>query len=265
MLNRIYETMRRESLRIDDEIIAIADKLKTMPVEDIICINSKRQKKWFLNTTDGKRYISKKQRKYAESLVEAKYLRLKLKNLENEKKALRYYFKHCKKNQLDKLFDENKAYFELLKESMKPEDIQARKWVEEEYERNERYPENLRFKTYSGYKVRSKSELLIDTALFLRKIPFRYECKLELKEETFYPDFMIYDYVQNKVTYWEHFGMMDDPYYNKTAIQKLKIYIDNGIIPGINLIITTETKDNPLTSEFIERTIDFYFGQILRA
>lgn len=261
MLNRIYENIRREYLRICNEIVDIVNKLEEMPAEDIICIKNKRQIKWFLKSTDEKRYISKKKRKYAEKLVEAKYLKLKLKDLENEKKALECYFKHCKGSQLDKLFDENKAYFELLKESMKPEDIKARKWIEESYERNEKYPEKLKFKTYSGYKVRSKSELLIDTALFLRKIPFRYECKLKLKEGIFYPDFMIYDHVKDEVKYWEHFGMMDETSYNKMATQKIKRFVDNGIIPGINLIITTETKDNPLTSEFIERTIDYHFGK----
>lgn len=254
--------MQRENLRIDKEIADIDAMLKNMPQEDIICINNKRQKKWFLKMDDGKKYISKKQRKYAEELVEAKYLRLKLIDLKNEKNALQYYFKHRKESRANKLFDENRAYFELLKESLKPGDLKARKWIEENYARNEKYPENLRFKTYSGYKVRSKSELLIDTALFLRKIPFRYECKLELKDGTFYPDFTIYDQKLDKIKYWEHFGLMDDPMYSEMAFKKLKAFNDNGIIQGVNLIITTETKDNPLTSELIEKTIDYYLGNL---
>ena len=53
--------------------------------------------------------------------------------------------------------------------------------------------------------------------------------------------------------------MMDEKHYYQNAFSKLQLYTSYGFIPTINLITTYETKDSPLSSEMIEKTIDFYF------
>lgn len=53
--------------------------------------------------------------------------------------------------------------------------------------------------------------------------------------------------------------MMDEKHYYQNAFSKLQLYASYGFIPTINLITTYETKDSPLSSEMIEKTIDFYF------
>lgn len=52
---------------------------------------------------------------------------------------------------------------------------------------------------------------------------------------------------------------MDDEKYAKNAATKIKTYIENGIIPTIDLITTYETKNCPLDYESVEKVIKEYF------
>lgn len=109
--------------------------------------------------------------------------------------------------------------------------------------------------TDKGETVRSKSEKIIADALFKNHIPYKYECPVRLKEFGFvYPDFTILNVKKRMVYIWEHFGMMDNPEYVKKAISKINSYIRNGFIPGKNLIMTYETKEQ-LDYKVINRMI----------
>lgn len=96
-------------------------------------------------------------------------------------------------------------------------------------------------------------------ALYVNKIPFRYECALQLGDTIIYPDFTIKHPVTEKLYYWEHFGMMDNPKYAKNAGEKIQLYISRGMIPSINLITTYETLDNPLSYHEVEKIVSDYF------
>ena len=52
--------------------------------------------------------------------------------------------------------------------------------------------------------------------------------------------------------------MMDDISYTRNAYNKLQIYASRGIIPSVNLIVTFETKQNPLDIGTIEQVIENY-------
>ena len=80
-----------------------------------------------------------------------------------------------------------------------------------------------------------------------------------IDKKIFYPDFTIRHPLTRKTYYWEHFGMMDVSSYATHTYVKLQKYTENGIIPGINLITTYETKDNPLNPELVETLVKHYF------
>ena len=114
--------------------------------------------------------------------------------------------------------------------------------------------------TTSGVQVRSKSEVLIADSLTRNNIPFRYEYPLHLRRPsgestTFYPDFTCLNAKTRTEFYWEHFGLMDDPAYANNAAGKLRLYAENGILAGRNLIITIETQNEPLTTRLVEKMI----------
>ena len=102
------------------------------------------------------------------------------------------------------------------------------------------YIDDLIFTTYSGIRVRSKSERTIADALDQNMIPYRYEAATRFGREIRYPDFTIFRPSEGKKILWEHFGLIDDEEYRQTTIEKLALYSRHGYFPFDNLICTYE-------------------------
>ena len=93
-----------------------------------------------------------------------------------------------------------------------------------------------------------------------KKIPHRYESPIFLRGiGIVYPDFTVLNVRLQKEFYWEHFGMMEHQEYAEYAIQRIGIYEKNGILPGNQLILTFETKRNPINQKTLWQTILRYF------
>ena len=110
--------------------------------------------------------------------------------------------------------------------------------------------------TENGEMVRSKSEKIIADRYLKLGIPYRYECPLRLKEGrrtvVIHPDFTVLNRKTRQVFYHEHLGKMDDQDYCLTALERIEMYEKNGIFPGINLLITHESKNDPLDMKVFE-------------
>lgn len=259
-----YETMSKEYKRLDDKIASIQSQIDTLPPGTLVCTHNGKYKKWYHRDENKKlHYISKNNHSLASDLAYKKYLSLQLSHLLLEKKAISSYLKHFKDgtDKASLLLHDNSDYAKLLSTYFHSFSDELTLWANEAYEKNPNYPEQLLHKTHSGHLVRSKSEALIDMMLYLNKIPFRYEPALYLGETTYYPDFMIRHPHNGKTFIWEHFGMMDNPAYAQKAYSKLQVYISHGFFPSANLIITFESKDNPLTSDLVEKMILLYFSK----
>ena len=227
----------------------------------MVCANGNRNPSWFWSDGKNKTYIKKKDRALAEQLAYKKYL-LELKNeLSEELKILnRYINKISTPHKSEQMLINSTEMRRLVSPYFLPENKALIEWINTPYEKNTSYPETLIHKSISGNILRSKSEAMIDMLLFEAKIPYRYECQLVLGNKILWPDFSLLHPRTAERYYWEHFGMMDNSDYANNACQKIKEYTSNGIIPGINLITTFETKDKPLTSDMVKRIIDNYFG-----
>ena len=175
--------------------------------------------------------------------------------------ALELYLKHHNKNTgySEKLLNKNSEYVKLLMPIFKPLSQELDDWMHDPYQGNLVHSENLIHRTPAGHFVRSKSEALIDTFLYKNNIPYRYEAPLQIGKNTIYPDFTIRHPITGKWYYWEHLGMMDNPSYAQSSANKLHLYITNGFIPNINLIITCETTQHPLCVDDIENILHQYF------
>lgn len=259
MMYTLYEKVKDEKRRLEIKISSIQQELKKYPPGKLQCVQEENFQRWYLSEKGKRTYISKKNRRFAEELAAKKYLSSLLKSLEQEKKAVEFYLRHHKTDRSEEYLKPTSPYYKLLKPYFYLQSEEMQKWADEDHERNEKYPEQLIYRTSSGKCVRSKSEMLIDTFLHINKIPFRYECALGLNEITIYPDFTIKHPETGEVFYWEHFGRMDDPSYSKNACSKIQLYTAHGIIPSVNLIMTFETREHPLGSEMIEQMIDYYF------
>ena len=248
---------------INNEIEDIQSQLNDLPPGKLSVKQYKSNFKWYISNENENHqiYLPKSQKSLAEELAKKKYLSYKLEELLQEKKACIQYLKcfsgHSTKS--EQLLS-SPLYFPLLKSSFISGFQFHDEWINEIYTKNTNHPEHLIHKSLSNNLVRSKSEAMIDTVLFQHNIAFRYECILQLDDLTLYPDFTIMHPVTNKIYYWEHFGMMDNPQYAKNAFSKLQIYNSNNIIPTVNLITTFETKEAPLDLYNIEKTINYFFS-----
>lgn len=256
-----HKQLLKRTNEIKEQIILLDAQLKDLPDGNIFCVNNGKYFKWF--HTDGKNhtYIPKKKRTYAERLARKKYLTQLKKDLLDEQQAIEAYLRHYNpdiKKTAQQLISAP-AYQELLSPYFTSFSQNIQEWIAASYDKNPQYPEHLIHKTASGNLVRSKSEAIIDYCLYTHKIPFRYECALTLGQVTYYPDFTILHPDTGKLFYWEHFGRMDESSYSQKACSKLYHYSTYGIYPSVQLITTFETKDNPLSVELVEKTIQHYF------
>lgn len=251
-----------ERRHLEERIKSIDAQIGQLPSKHIYCSKNGNSFKWYESDGKKSKYIPKKQRRYAEQLAAKKYLMYLREDLLQEIRAIDFYLRHHNSigERAERLLHEP-AYKELLASYFAPISKELHEWMNASYERNELYPEKLIHKTNSGIYVRSKSESYIAKILHMKRIPFRYENLLELGENLYYPDFTIRHPRTGEIYYWEHFGMMDMPDYVRKACNKIQTYSNYGIIPGVSLITTFESKEHPLELEMIERIVEFYFEE----
>lgn len=255
----LYEKIVAECAKLESQIQELQAQLAVAPSEELSCARDRKYIKWYIRDERGRIPLKKSMREFAEQLAIKKYLTAQCNDLVAEQKALNAYLERHQPSTTDSLLAATSPYRELLLSHFHPASEAAKHWMQGPYQTNPKHPEHLKHKSFSGNYVRSKSELIIDTALYLHHIPYRYECELQLDDLTVYPDFTICHPQTADIYYYEHFGMMDNPAYAKKAYAKLSAYAEHGIIPSHNLIVTFETSKEPLTPDIIERIIETYF------
>lgn len=248
-----------ESKRLDEQINSLQSQIESLPKGKIICTPNGKGYKWYHSDGHKSVYIPKSERNLAEQLAIKKYLKQIVVDCVQEKKAIDFYLRHHNPSKAEDLLVNKPGYQELLSSFFKPQSEEIVDWLSAPFEQNPKYPENKIHKTSSGNMVRSKSEALIDMILYTNKIPFRYECELQVGNYKIYPDFTIMHPKTGRIYYWEHFGKMDDPRYNRNVGDKIQTYVNNGIIPSINLITTYESLSHPLSTDEVEKIVKEYF------
>ena len=178
-----------------------------------------------------------------------------------ELSAIKRYLNHSNAEVMtDQIYlSENSGFRELLVSNMSLLNRELEEWRVADYPKNTFYPDKLQIRSADGTMVRSKSESLIASELASNGIPYRYECALEIEGQVFYPDFTIRHPATGRTIIWEHFGMIDREEYLESTLKKLRVYLRNGLIPGINFIITFETLQTPLGYDIVFKVIREYF------
>lgn len=246
---------------MSEQIPDLQQKLQELPPGRLICKRNGNYSKWFLKLNQKLTYLPKSQRALAQELALKEFYSRKLKYILQEKEAFATYLKKAPTQNPSflNLLEPSSLYRELLSDYFRPRSEVLFQWANAPYETNPLYPEECIHNSCSGNKLRSKSEVLIDTELFLYKIPFRYESALHLGSNTIFPDFTIRHPKTGNFFYWEHFGIMDEPSYSQKTFSKLLLYNSHNIIPTINLITTYETKKHPLDINYVHSLIQQYF------
>lgn len=121
-----------------------------------------------------------------------------------------------------------------------------------------KYSDQYLYATLSGAQVQSKSEMMIADTLTRKGIQFKYEEVIIINGYSLKPDFTII--YRDQVYYWEHLGLMDKEEYRKSWEWKKEKYKQAGIVEGVNLIVTRESKGHPFTQLIIDHCVLSYFG-----
>lgn len=205
-------------------------------------------------------YIREKEIKLARDLAQKDYDQKVLGSIKQELEAIRKYRSIYPALSVEQIYEKlHKERQKLIVPIIETEEQYVCNWENVVYKGKEIEESVPEIYTAKGERVRSKSEVIIADILGSEGIPYRYEYPIYIKGiGKFYPDFTVLNVKKRKEIYWEHLGMMDDSNYVESAIQKISIYQRNGILPGDNLILTYETKKNPINQKIVRIMIQQY-------
>ena len=252
--------MRLRSRQLEEKLAELDARIGELPPGSLQVTSNGRYVRWYLARDGERSYIPREDQSFAQIMAQKKYLEYLRKDMQFEKNCIDSYLKKSEtySKRIPKLLKEQN-FKELLRFTMEGRTDELAEWCNSPFEHNRYKTEALVHQTISGQSVRSKSESLIASELFLNNIPFRYECILNFGDRIMFPDFTIRHPVTGEYYYWEHFGMMDKPDYARSTIDKLNSYVEHGIIPSINLITTYETSNHPITQLKIANVVKEYF------
>ena len=261
---KLQQSALEKALRVYDTEIA------SLPEGTLICRRNGSYTKFFRKNDASAvvTYIPKKQKELAAQLAYKTLLTKKRSRAKHELQAIESYLKKhdSSKESMPIMSYMSPGMRDLLAQSDSPliEDVSSLKaelkeWRQASYNHCPHHPEALKVPVGGNTFVRSKSEAYIAAALTDHGIPFRYECELILGGNTYYPDFTI-RHPDNGATFiWEHFGLIDNHDYASRALSKLRVFIENGYIPSVNLITTFESRNFPLDLSLVNDLIAHYF------
>lgn len=217
------------------------------------------------------KYLPHSQKTLARQLAQKDYDARLIKLLQKEISTLQNYMKQTSNGRaIPELYDSLcPARRSLITPAILTNEQYAARWQDISWKGRPFASDAPYICTARGERVRSKSEVIIADTLFRYNIPYRYEFPITLKRinsadirrdfgrsVTLYPDFLCLNTRTRTEFYWEHFGLMDSTEYSNNAAGKLRLYTENGILAGRNLIITMETQTEPPSIKALEKLIE---------
>ena len=142
-----------------------------------------------------------------------------------------------------------------LKDGLRYGNMSDEEWMANYIKPVNFYEDGLKSTFSSGSKMRSRGEIIIASRLEFFGIPYRYEAKIPHPDVNRVSDFTIRRPRDGKIFYWEHLGKTTDMKYLEENIRKLREYVDIGITPWDNLIITYDQDDGGIDVKRIDAII----------
>lgn len=259
----IRSLLLEEQARLEKIIVQTRKELENAPEGVLRIGKSQGCIQYYHCKSDSPRngtYISKKNTDLPKQLAQKQY----------DEKILRYSEKtHNHITKLLRDFDDDKIEKIYYSENVEKQKLivpveetyeqKLKKWVSTPYTGKGFSEDGPVIITNSGIRVRSKSEKIMADYFDSIGLVYKYERPLKLKSYgTIYPDFTFLSKKTGKEIYWEHEGMMDNPDYAKSAVQKIELYEKNGIFPGEDLILTFETSVTVINSDLVKELVKRY-------
>ena len=143
--------------------------------------------------------------------------------------------------------------------------IDSEEWMNADYERNMRHPEQLTCRSERGIMMRSRVETGIAAKYDEWRIAYRYEPVIILPDGTrISPDFelLLLPFQGMPRFYHEHFGMMGNTDYVKSFLWKNSKYLDAGLIPYRDVLYTFDSVDGTMDFREIARQMSDFIQQV---
>lgn len=262
----IEQEIEKELQMLYKENKEIKEKLKKAPKGNLRISNSHSKREYY-HIQEGEKkngkYIKKKDMWLAIAIAQRDYDRELLVCIERRISLLEKFQERLNYKKPEEVYGTLNPYRRtLVTPHILTDEEYVKQWMEVEYQRKAFEEEESSFITEKGERVRSKSEKIIADKLYSMGIPYRYECPILLSNSIrIYPDFTMLKMPDRKVVYMEHFGLLDEGAYLETTMRKLKLYNENGIVLGDNLLITCETSRNPLNVKMLDSMLRTCIGQ----
>ena len=203
------------------------------------------------------KYLKKSQIEIARQLVQKEYDDMMLKELKKREKEIRFILTISGGNGLKDVYEKLPlAKRCLVHPYILSDDEFAQRWKDADSDVKNTYPITNGFVTENGELVRSKSEKIIADKLFYKNILYKYEKGLVINNKVMFPDFTILNVKKREEVYYEHFGMMDQPEYCKSALERIEQYENNGILLGERLFVTFECSQKAVNLKQLDLLID---------
>ena len=253
MLNKIDKELQY----IKDVKNEIIRKINEAPDGSLRCATSKGYHQYYV----GKNYIRSNRKEVAVKLAEKEYclkLQKEIKKYEYALKKVRNYIEEERLQNIYRNLHSGRKV--LVTPFYKPIEEIIDEFEKIEYKSKEfTEDDTTSYYTVKGERVRSKSEKIIADELYRCGVPYKYELPIELqgwnKMIEIYPDFTVLNRRTGKKWILEHFGMMDNPDYYHSAMQKLDTFEKNDILLGRDLLILHETSTSPLNTTVLQKYI----------
>ncbi|MBR4010125.1 MAG: hypothetical protein IKI87_04575 [Clostridiales bacterium] len=250
--------------RLEKAISSAESFLESAPFGSLRISKSTDCTRYYLITqkgdTNGK-YIHAEDRPLICQLAQKDYAKKLLAEARQELHDTEVYLRGIDKHNSESVYSKLDPKRQFLAEPiLRNSDERIRYWNSLPYNISSYEPDEKIYPTKRGELVRSKSELLIADMYYDLGIPYRYECELKLKNgKVKYPDFTLYHSSRRTVYYHEHLGCLDDDAYRARNMRKLRLYEDNGIFPGKNLLISWESESFPFNIQSFREQIKELF------
>ena len=257
--------LRGRSRLLEDIIAEKENSLINVPDGTLkIRYSHGRPQYWKVSEVSGikrEEYIGIDEKRFAEILAQKSYDLKVLEKAQRELDALGKLIRQYEDGTFESISSQlSAARKELITPQWMSDDDFVKQWLEEPYNGLGFEEGDREYYSEKGLRVRSKSECDIANKYDQYGVPIKYEKPVVLKNgKIVYPDFTGLNIRRRSIFIHEHMGRMDDPAYLERNIRKIQDYQASGYYPGINLILTFETKNNP----FDPRTMDGIIKQYL--
>ena len=238
----------------------IQAQLANVPAEILRLSKSNGQLQYYSEANKKRTYIRKKNIQFAKKLAQRDYNKKLIPYVRKNIHMIEQFLKGYSPEKCINCYSNLPMARKLLVEPFFVDaQSYAKQWQSQKYEPKKEFPiEN--FLTTKKERVRSKSEIIIANMLNSKGIPYHYEFPVKINNSlTLYPDFYCLNKRTRQEFYWEHCGKMDNPEYAIRLVQRLGLYAQKNIIVGKNLILTMETREQPLNTKDVERIIQALF------